>query len=127
MSNPSPDEIVQSETPDVMATVPVKVETPVRIQRLPGPIGFSVGIPGVNSTQAQQLLRADPRRGFTQIISTDQPFFYGNSQQEAQAGSSAVWPDLVPLTINHADEVWVMCAASGSTTTVAAVGELWTV
>jgi hypothetical protein len=126
MSNidPTGQEIQQYETPEYQA-VRVQVETPVKAQPMPAPIGFSFTKVVRATDLGVKLLPRDPRRGRTNIVSIDQPFYYGNTEAEAEQGVGAVWPDLVALVITHTDEVWVACAAAGSLSTIGVVSELW--
>jgi len=116
------DQIPDAEELPIKYTVPVAVDGPVQVHQVPS---VSAGARSWNltATEAQKVGSRDPRRRVARIVSIDQNFYYGSSQNEASGSTGAQWPKLVPLEITHSEEIWVRSATS--TTVISVVNEQW--
>jgi hypothetical protein len=115
---PSPAEVQQYEEPS-MATVPVRVDGPVRVAELPS---VTQGIGSVVlDTTGSQVLAADPRRKRATLLTNDQEMHISHSQ--AGLVNGATWPVDVPLILDTSDALWARAAAD--TTQVTVIIEGW--
>ena len=107
---PDPSEVMQEEG-ETLSSVPVVVEevkAPVRVQVLPRK-GGSTRTRTVSAVPVQ-LLTADHWRANT-ILMGDVAFRVAFSQAAAQDSSTmALWPGLVPLSVDATVEVWAVAA-----------------
>lgn len=105
---PDPAEVMQEEG-EPLSSVPVCVEevkAPVRVQVLPRK-GGSTRTRTVGDVPVQ-LLTADHWRA-SAILMGDVPFRVAFSEASAQDLSTmALWPGLVPLTVDATVEVWAV-------------------
>lgn len=101
-----------------LPTVRVDVDGPVQVHLVPSVTGGSRSYADVASTGAQRVANADPRRRSVTLMSIDEDFYVGTSQQEAESGYGALWPKLVPLPLTHQEEVYVRAAQNTSTISV---------
>lgn len=105
-----------------MRTLPVAVNGPVQTQAMPSQGGTT--IQRKITTVADRILNEDPRRSRVIILAHDDDVLIGFDQASVSAGTAALWPKLVPLTITCTSQVWV--AAASTTTVVSAIPEQWT-
>jgi hypothetical protein len=120
-TQPDVTEIEQSEVH--IPSVPVTVEGPVRVQRLPGVTTVFGNRESITSTEAVKILEEDPRRLIAFVIGNDQSIVVGATQQQAMV-NGAQWPANVPMQIDGKDEVWVR--ASSTSVRVSWIVSHWT-
>ena len=118
-ATPDLDEVQQM--PGLGIRVPVRLDQPVPVHILPSRSGAARSY-DVDASTVLPLLGRDDRRRRAQIISIDQHIFVGDPE-EVRAGTAALWPKQVPLTIEHTEPVYVR--ASASTTRVSVIPEQW--
>jgi hypothetical protein len=124
-STPDLEEIQQEEEERALV-VPVKVvETlsPVRVQLLPSRHGVSRSYT-TDSTDAEPvpLLGGDLRRRRATIIAIGAAIYVGDREMVKQ-GQAAQWPELVPLVIEHTEQVYARAATTSATVSV--ISENW--
>lgn len=111
------EQLLQDERPS-LATVPVRVTTPVQVREMPS--RNAAGRTAlVSNTAAVRLLTPDPRRKRATLYAFDQEIAFGPTQ----ASATSRWPKQVPLYLDTRDEVWVISATS--TTDVTIITEAW--
>lgn len=110
------EQLQQDEVPS-LATVPVRVTTPVQVRELPSK-DAAARTANVGTTAAR-LLTKDPRRKRATLYAFDQEIAFGPTQ----ASAVARWPKQTPLYLDTRDEVWV--ASATSTTDVTIITEAW--
>jgi hypothetical protein len=101
--------------------VPVRLDQNVPVYILPSRSGAARSY-GVDATNATILVGKDPRRRRATIVSIDQHIYVG-SKDEVVASTAAVWPKLVPLVVEHTEEIYVKAATA--TSTVSVIPEHW--
>lgn len=112
-NQPEIDDVLADTSPPTHVTpIPVDVQGPVYTRELPSRFGTPRSY-FVSNTDPVKALTPDPRRRSARIVSTDDDFYIGTSQQEAIT-SLARWPKNQPFILSHADEVWVMLATQAS-------------
>jgi|SRR5688572_8735583 len=102
-------------------TVKVAVDGPVQVHQVPSVSSGSRS--WLLDTAGKRIVGKDPRRRTASLMSIDQNFYYGTSQQEVDSTTAALWPKLVPLVVSHQEEIWVRSATT--TTTLSLVNEQW--
>jgi hypothetical protein len=132
-STPNLHEVLQEYEPSNPAVDVGCIESPVRVQQLPSRMAISRSYTAGTGT-AVPLLNADERRRRAVIIgmlttsadSTTSLGFYVGAEEDVKSGNAAIWPYNVPLTIEHAQKVYVR--ATGTVTTpvnVSLISENW--
>ncbi|MBG0819133.1 hypothetical protein [Planomonospora sp. ID82291] len=124
-STPELEDVQQLEE-DGGLRVPVsvrEVRVPVRVQLLPSRHGVSRSYSTSESdTDPVPLLGADLRRRRATIIATGAAIYVGEKEL-VRGGLAALWPEGVPLVIEHTEMVYAQ-AATG-TATVSVIAENW--
>lgn len=122
---PDVAEVLQEEPYTMAVQGEVSVCGPVRVQELPRKAGATKTVT-VSDTKYVMLLDGDQRRGFVTLISLDQEMAFGFGEASMQAPSAMCqWPKGVPLKLEVATELWVICNVSGQSTRVAVATGLW--
>lgn len=130
IGEPTPDEVVQSEVSDLPRTVPVTVETPVRVQQLCSPES-AVGNVTVTSdpgNTTKQIAPRDPRRRRLLIdVSGGNDIWVAFNQQAAAQGLGYKHRAAIttPLELFTEEAVYVSLA-SGSSALICFLIEQWT-
>jgi hypothetical protein len=122
IGEPTAQEVEQSEYADLPSVVPVKVETPVRVQDLPAPnVAFNqITIP--NGTSAKVLLRnLKRRRAFMRGLGNQ--LWLGATQQQAQSKTGFQLSAQVQIEMFHGNEVWAF--ADTADVTLSVMEEFW--
>lgn len=124
--DPSAEQVIQSEIPDLPQVVPVKVETPVRVQELPSVISDMDRRSITNGEGPIRLFNADPRRKEVQIrtASGSGVLLIGTSSQKVSGSHGFRLPASNLLTIHGREEIWV--AAETTDVELSWMYELWT-
>lgn len=117
---PDPDEVIQAEQTDEPA-VKVRIEGPVRNQRLPRKAGAT--FTKTVDTNIVQILRADPHRAKTTLIGGAAFLFAYNEASAQMPATMAVWPSGVPFITEAVTDLWV--AAQTGTAALSVATELW--
>lgn len=122
---PSAQEVVQSEIADLPSVVPVKVETPVRVQEPPAALGAHFNVTFPDTTTAQRVVRSDPKRKRLVLTAFSSIVWVGTNQQSAQ--SKTCFPLAVGATveITHKEELWAL-PDSAATAVLGVIQEQWT-
>ena len=113
---PDLDELLQ-EAPQ-LATVPVKVDGSVLIQRLPNRYVQSTTFEAVDALAFVKVLEETEKRSVARLISLD-----GQMIVKAGGLEGCRWPANVPFEVTHTQAVKVR-AVTG-TTTIGVVQEFW--
>lgn len=105
--------------------IAVNVDGPVQVHSVPSVSAGMRSWTAVPATvgESQRVANIDPRRRSCTVIAIDQNIYVAPTKQEADAGTCALWPKLVPLVLTHQDAVYVR-AATG-TTAVSVISENW--
>lgn len=124
-STPDLDEIQQEEDERALV-VPVRVvETmsPVRVQLLPSRHGVSRSFSSLaTDTEPTPLMGADLRRRRATIVATGDMMYVGERELVKNA-QAALWPENVPLVIEHTEQVYARAAATDAIISV--ITENW--
>lgn len=110
------------QEPLSMVAILVKHDGPLTVYRLPArrSATFTVNAPlisALNGSTGRQL-GVELKRSRAVITSSDYPFLYTTRQGGFSSASSvpaaALWPALVPLVLENADQVFLACAGVGT-------------
>jgi len=115
---PDLDDVQQIEEPAIAIPVSVQVDGPVVVHQLPsrtGPVTTEI-----LSTTPVKVLSADPKRRRAVICGTGD--WYVSHINSASGGG--VWPEVVPLVIEHGDAVYAYVVGMGAST-LTIVTEYW--
>ncbi len=118
-STPEIDELLQQDPP-AMSTVPVDVQGPVTTYKLPNRRVRTDEVTVPNSGWTK-LVDATRKRAHVTFISMDEPIRVRTSS----SGEGTPWPDLVPLTMYHTQDVWMKSATTDTPTNVGVIEEYW--
>jgi hypothetical protein len=100
-----PDLATLQQREPVLPTVPVQVDGIVRVLVVPAHRSAVETFP--MDTTLRRLTGADPRRSRAVLVSAS-AWNYGHSNR----GQTVAIPASVPITITHADEIWVSVPTS---------------
>lgn len=125
IGEPTAQEIEQSETPEFLRTVPVKVETPVRVQELPGAVGTHFAVTFPDTSTVQPVLKADHRRKRIVVVAKTDTIWIGTSQQATAGKQCFPLPTGVPVEITHKEAIFALPDAQ-ATAILGVIQEQWT-
>ncbi len=125
IGEPTPDEIVQSEISDLPRTVPVKIETPVRVQQLPA-VYAAVGRTDalVAGDPPLKILNANPKRKRVFIVTSAQSVSVAFDQQSGKAGQGFLLSTTKTMELTVDSDIYVAAEVTGAI--VSWVVEYWT-
>lgn len=125
IGEPTPDEVVQSEISDLPRTVPVTVETPVRVQEPPAAIGSHFAVPFADTTTVVPVVGADPKRKRLVLTAFTSAVWVATNQQAA-AGKRC-FPIAVGaiIVITHKEAIFAL-PDSSATAVLGVIQEQWT-
>lgn len=115
---PDLDDVQQIEEPAIEVPVSVQVDGPVIVHQLPSRTGPVIAEP--LTTAPLKILAADPKRRRAVICGTGD--WYVSHAQSAASGG--LWPDSVPLVLEHGDAVYAYVVGEGAAT-LTIVTEYW--
>lgn len=120
IQDPSNAEVEQYEAPELV-TVPVSVDSPVKVQMLPSAGGLQVESQSLGTTPVRLLYR-DPMRRHAIVLATDYSIYVGGTQAQCLAQSVA-WPAGLPMPVTSDGDLWAYSAAVGGASKVMTVVE----
>lgn len=125
IGEPTPDEVVQSEYADLPRTVPVKVETPVRVQEPPAAIGQHFAVTFPDTTTAQRVVGADPKRKRLVLTAFSSAVWVATNQQAA--AGKLCFPIAVGavIVITHKEAIYAL-PDTAATAILGVIQEQWT-
>lgn len=126
---PGMDDVEQQPAPE-LATIPVRVEGPVKVQTPPALHGSHRSF-ALDATTVHEISGADRRRGRLILILIGDPatdfFLVGTSQESVRTGvgqAAVPWPAREPLVIRHSERVFVRGGVAGPLN-LGVITELW--
>lgn len=132
-TTPVPQEAAEvHQQPTGPLAILVRHDGPIQSHELPARCGAhsldvvpTTGAPG--GAQPVQISGRDMRRKRLVIISTDKPFYFGDTMSGVQQGKISIWPANVPLVVLHSDAIWVLCASTNTAdvATISSFTENW--
>lgn len=125
IGEPTPDEVVQSDISDLPRTVPVTIETPVRVQLPPASLGVHFNVTFPDTISGQRVVSADPKRKRLVLTAFSSIVWIATSQQSAQAKTCFPLAVGAVVEITHKEAVWAL-PDSAATAILGVIQEQWT-
>lgn len=125
IGEPTADQVVQSEIADLPRTVPVTVETPVRVQEPPAAIGQHFNVTFPDTTTAQLVVGADPKRKRL-VLTAFSSIVWIATNQQAAAGKRC-FPIAVGaiVEVTHKEAIYAL-PDTAATAILGVIQEQWT-
>jgi hypothetical protein len=120
-STPDLEDVQQQESEGLR--VPVRLDGPVRVQVLPSRHGVSRSYASkATDPEPIPLLGGDDRRRRATLVAIGDAMYVG-PREDVKSGAAALWPDGVPLVIEHTEQVYARAASD--TATISVIAENW--
>lgn len=117
---PDLDELLQTDEPVAMATVPVRLTEAATMWPLPNR-RVRIDEQLCDDTLWIQIVDGSKKRSRATLICATNPMRI----RVSTSGIGMAWPVGVPYPITHTQAVFVQCATTGQTTTIGVTEEFW--